>query len=271
MAHRSDDILGLEGFAVVKRHALAKLHRPRFGPFGQLEQLRQISADVALLIDLSQEAPNRQGDRKHVVVDEVEISELVVEPQLMATRRRPPFLGVAARTNALISGDIDYMDRCEAKSLKYLERQSGVEIDKTTGYEHNVFSMNVTAPPYDNKDVRNAIKFAVDREAILKKIYGGIGKVGNDNPVAANVKFAINPEPIHKYDPEMAKSLLKKAQVSNSENCRSFERPPKVLSLSDATSITPSEIASINRRVLSTISSSMKGTPVRLATTRHSS
>ena len=120
-----------------------------------------------------------------------------------------------ARTNALISGEIDYMDRCEAKSLKYLERQSGIEIDKTTGYEHNVFSMNVTIPPYDNRDVRNAIKFAVDREAILKKIYGGIGKVGNDNPVAANVKFAINPEPIHKYDPDMAKSLLKKAQVSN--------------------------------------------------------
>jgi peptide/nickel transport system substrate-binding protein len=120
-----------------------------------------------------------------------------------------------ARTNALISGDIDYIDRCEAKSLKYLERQSGIEIDKTTGYEHNVFSMNVTVPPYDNKDVRNAIKFAVDREEILKKIYGGIGKVGNDNPVAANVKFAINPEPIHKYDPDMSKSLLKKAQVSN--------------------------------------------------------
>jgi peptide/nickel transport system substrate-binding protein len=120
-----------------------------------------------------------------------------------------------ARTNALISGEIDYMDRCEAKSLKYLERQAGIEIDKTTGYEHNVFSMNVTAPPYDNKDVRNAIKFAVNREEIVKKIYGGIGKVGNDNPVAANVKFAINPEPIHKYDPEMAKSLLKKAQVSN--------------------------------------------------------
>jgi peptide/nickel transport system substrate-binding protein len=120
-----------------------------------------------------------------------------------------------ARTNALIAGEIDYMDRCEAKTLKYLERQSGIEIDKTTGYEHNVFSMNVTAAPYDNKDVRNAIKFAVDREAIVKKIYGGIGKVGNDNPVAANVKFAINPEPIHRYDPEMAKSLLKKAQVSN--------------------------------------------------------
>ena len=38
---------------------------------------------------------------------------------------------------------------------------------------------------------------------------------GNDNVVAPSVKFAINPEPIHRYDPEKAKALLKKAGVSN--------------------------------------------------------
>ena len=120
-----------------------------------------------------------------------------------------------ARTNALVSGELDFMDRCEAKSLKYLERQPGISVNKVTGYEHNVFSMNVTAPPFDNRDVRNAIKYAVDREEILKKIFGGIGSVANDNPVALAAKFAINPIPVHKYDPEMAKSLLKKAGVSD--------------------------------------------------------
>ena len=56
-----------------------------------------------------------------------------------------------ARTNALISGDIDFMDRCEAEEFSNIwRRQPGVEIDKMTGYEHNVFSMNVTAPPFDN-------------------------------------------------------------------------------------------------------------------------
>ena len=120
-----------------------------------------------------------------------------------------------ARTNALLSGELDFMDRCELKILDRLAAQPGIEIDKVTGYEHNVFSMNVTVPPFDNPDVRNAVKFAVDREAILKKVYGGIGTIGNDNPVAPAVKFAINPEPIHQYDPEMAKSLLKKAGLSD--------------------------------------------------------
>jgi peptide/nickel transport system substrate-binding protein len=119
-----------------------------------------------------------------------------------------------ARTNALFSGEIDFMDRCELKILDRLAEQPGIKIEKVTGYEHNVFSMNVTVAPFDNPDVRNAVKFAVDREAILNKVYGGIGAIGNDNPVAPSVKFAINPQPIHEYDPEMAKSLLKKAGLS---------------------------------------------------------
>jgi len=119
-----------------------------------------------------------------------------------------------ARTNALLSGRLEVMDRCDAKTLKFMEQKPGIEIDKVTGYEHNTFAMIVTAPPLDNPDVRNALKYAIDREAIIKRVFGGIGKAGNDNVVAPSVKFAINPEPVHVYDPEMAKSLLKKAGLS---------------------------------------------------------
>jgi peptide/nickel transport system substrate-binding protein len=119
-----------------------------------------------------------------------------------------------ARTSALLSGQVDYMDRCDLKTIKFLESHPSIKVDKITGYEHNVFSMNVTAPPFDNPDVRNALKYAVDRKAILKDIYGGIGAVANDNPVAPSVKYAVNPAPIHHYDPDMAKSLLKKAGMS---------------------------------------------------------
>jgi peptide/nickel transport system substrate-binding protein len=118
-----------------------------------------------------------------------------------------------ARTNALLSNRLDVMDRVDPKTLKFME-QKEVEIDKVTGYEHNTFAMIVTAPPFDNADVRNALKYAIDREAIIKRVFGGIGTPGNDNVVAPSVKFAINPEPIHRYDPDMARSLLKKAGLS---------------------------------------------------------
>ena len=120
-----------------------------------------------------------------------------------------------ARNNGLLSGELDVMDRPDLKALKFLEQKPGIEIDKVTGYEHNTFAMIITTPPFDNADVRNALKYAIDREAIIQRVFSGIGVPGNDNTVAPAVKFAINPKPIHKYDPEMAKSLLKKAGMPN--------------------------------------------------------
>jgi peptide/nickel transport system substrate-binding protein len=92
-----------------------------------------------------------------------------------------------------------------------LERNTALELDKVLGYGHYIFVMDVRQPPFDNPDIRNAVKFAVDRQDITNKVFSGINKPANDNPIAPSIPYAIDPEPIHKYDPEMAKSLLKKA------------------------------------------------------------
>ena len=65
-----------------------------------------------------------------------------------------------------------------------------------TAYTGAAAMMNVTMAPFDNADVRNAVKYAIDREAIIKQVFGGIGTPGNDNVVAPSVKFAVNPKPI---------------------------------------------------------------------------
>lgn len=118
---------------------------------------------------------------------------------------------VSARTNALTSDEVDYIDRCDLKTVDLLKQNSDLEIDMVTGYGHYIFVMNVQQPPFDNPDVRNALKYAIDRDAIAQKVFRGYAEVGNDNPIAPTVKFAVNPEPIHKYDPAKAKELLKKA------------------------------------------------------------
>jgi peptide/nickel transport system substrate-binding protein len=118
---------------------------------------------------------------------------------------------VSARTNALTSGEVEYIDRCDLKTVDLLKQNPDIEIDAVTGYGHYIFVMNVQQPPFDNVDVRNAVKHAIDREAIAKKVFYGYAIVGNDNPIAPTVKFATNPEPLHKYDPAKAKELLKKA------------------------------------------------------------
>ena len=122
---------------------------------------------------------------------------------------------VAARTNALKTGEVHWMGRCDLKTLNLLQRDPNIEVTEVTGYGHYVFSMDTTKAPFDNADVRNALKWAINRDEIAKKIFLGHAKVGNDNPIAPSVKFASQPEPVYKYDPEKAKALLKKAGVSN--------------------------------------------------------
>jgi peptide/nickel transport system substrate-binding protein len=74
--------------------------------------------------------------------------------------------------------------------------------------------MNIKTAPFDNNDVRLALKYAIDREEILKKILLGHGTVGNDNPIAKSIKYAIDPKPVYSYDPEKARFHVKKAGLS---------------------------------------------------------
>jgi len=73
--------------------------------------------------------------------------------------------------------------------------------------------MRTDTAPYDNNDVRLAVKHIVDREQWLQKIAFGYGELGNDNPIGpANIYRATTDElPQRAFDPEKAKFHLKKA------------------------------------------------------------
>jgi peptide/nickel transport system substrate-binding protein len=122
---------------------------------------------------------------------------------------------VSARTNAFIAGDIDYMDRCDLKTVGLLKRNPDVVITNVTGFGHYVAPMNVTVAPFDNVDVRKAIKYSFDREEIVQKVLFGYGTAGNDDPIAPSIKYATQPEPVYKYDPDKVKFHLKQAGLSS--------------------------------------------------------
>lgn len=121
----------------------------------------------------------------------------------------------AARTNALLTGEVQYIDRADLKTIDMLKSNAEIEIDNVTGFSHLVATMNVTMAPFDNPAVREALKYAFDRDEFLEKILFGYGTVGNDNPFAPTLKYAIQPEPKHGYDPEKAKEVLAKAGIEN--------------------------------------------------------
>lgn len=122
---------------------------------------------------------------------------------------------VAARMSAISTGEVDYIGRADLKTLSMLQANQNIEVLELTGYGHYTLPMNVTVPPFDNADVRLAVKWAIDRDEIAKKIFLGHATVANDNPIAPSIKFAVKPEPQHKFDPERAKHHLKKAGLDN--------------------------------------------------------
>jgi len=121
-----------------------------------------------------------------------------------------------ARTNALQTGAIDLMNRCEQKTLHMLRQSAGIEVVQTDGTQHYSIPMHTKLAPFDNNDVRLALKYAIDREGLLKTILRDIGYLGNDFPIGKANRYRATEEeiPQRQYDTDKAKFHLKKAGLN---------------------------------------------------------
>lgn len=116
-----------------------------------------------------------------------------------------------SRQNALMTGAIDIMDQVDLKTVSLLKRRDDISVKSTKGGLHYVYGMNTTLAPFDNNDVRMALKYGVDREALLQKVLRGYGSIGNDHPIAPTMAYHAADIEQRAYDPDKAKYHLKKA------------------------------------------------------------
>src|SRR5690606_17497226 len=110
-----------------------------------------------------------------------------------------------ARTSALQSGQVHIINRVEPRTVALLERVPGVVIESVPSKGHYVFIMHCNTPPFDNNDLRMALKLAIDREQMVKQILLGHASIGNDFPISPS--YALYPEGIEQrlYDPDQAR------------------------------------------------------------------
>jgi peptide/nickel transport system substrate-binding protein len=126
-----------------------------------------------------------------------------------------PILDVAARQNALVTGEVDVISRPSPKTFPLLKRTKGIEAVSVTGALHRTWPMNINVPPFDNHDVRQALRYAVKRQEIVDKVLNGGGSLGNDVPIARKDPM-YNPNlPQREFDPDKVKFHLKKAGMEN--------------------------------------------------------
>lgn len=120
----------------------------------------------------------------------------------------------STRMAAIQTGEVDIVNRLDFEQAGSLEGAAGVEvvsypIDRTFYIAFNNLTTGVGEPTEDVR-VRQAMNYAVDRQAILDSLFGGTGELSTGLMTSGNLGYdqSIDPYP---YDPDRARELLAEA------------------------------------------------------------
>lgn len=127
-----------------------------------------------------------------------------------------------ARVAALQSGQVDMIDRVPPRTAKLVDRAPNVTVHTTKGPGHYVFIAHCNTAPFDNNDLRLALKYGIDRQEMVDKILAGYGSIGNDTPI--NDSYPLYTAlPQREYDPDKAAFHFKKANYDGEILLRTSE------------------------------------------------
>jgi peptide/nickel transport system substrate-binding protein len=136
-----------------------------------------------------------------------------------------------AQVDALLSGQLDFIFKVPSTQIDRLEGVEGVTVLQRSTSQHPVIRLRTDAGRLgEDVRVRQAFKFATDREALNDILLAGRGVVGNNDPIAPVFEFFYTPnENNQTYDPARACELLQEAGIGTIENTlyvpNAFEYP----------------------------------------------
>lgn len=122
----------------------------------------------------------------------------------------------ATRLAALQTGEADIIERVESEQVPTIEADPNLKLLTVTAIEQKNLVFKFQMPPMDNKLLRQAISYAIDRDTIVNDIMQGYaGKAEN---FISEVAWGFAPaEGFPTYNPEKAKQLLAEAGYPNGE------------------------------------------------------
>ncbi len=123
-----------------------------------------------------------------------------------------PIANSTVRFTALRAGDVDIIERAPYEWVKLVVQGKikGIRYVRAphAGYRHLEF--NVAAPPFDNKKLRKAVAYAINKKEILHAAYFGFGEV-TDQLYPKGHAWYFDGIPSPERDLEKAKTLLMEA------------------------------------------------------------
>jgi len=121
----------------------------------------------------------------------------------------------AARVNALVTGQVDVINKVDLKTVALLKRNPTPASEKTKGRQDTTFPTLTTSQGFQNTDGRLALKHAINRETLLASVLYGYGLVGNDHPIQPGSRFINTALEQRTYDPDKSRFHLKKAGLDS--------------------------------------------------------
>jgi peptide/nickel transport system substrate-binding protein len=115
-----------------------------------------------------------------------------------------------ARTSALQSGQVLAIEDVPYQSLEQFAGGGQVKVDTAPAYAHSMMLFNCAKAPFDDVRVRQAVMWAIDRDAITKSVFFGKARTAVSQLPEDHPDF-VRPANVYTRDVEKAKSLLKEA------------------------------------------------------------
>lgn len=119
-----------------------------------------------------------------------------------------------ARLNALANGEIDVMDGLNNADEATVKANPKLQVIKRPSMNVGYLGFTVTHKPFDNKLVRQALNYAVDKKSIIQAFYGGQA-IEAKNPMPPSIEGYDDSIQAYPYDLNKAKQLLAQAGYPN--------------------------------------------------------
>ncbi|MGE0539166.1 MAG: ABC transporter substrate-binding protein [Dehalococcoidia bacterium] len=129
----------------------------------------------------------------------------------------------AGRLTAIQAGDVDiFADNTRPRDadLSTIKADSNLKLDIGPGLGWSGLWLTINKPPFDNKALRQAVAYAIDRQEINTAIYEGQRTIAN-GPIPVPLSWAVDPN--FKFYPEKADLAKAKEKLAEGGKPNGFE------------------------------------------------
>ncbi|MCG8710472.1 glutathione ABC transporter substrate-binding protein GsiB [Brenneria sp. 4F2] len=124
-----------------------------------------------------------------------------------------PVVDNNTRAALLQTGEAQFAYPIPFEQAGVLAKNDRLALVSSPSILHRYISLNVTQKPFDNIKVRQALNYAINKEALIKVAFSGYATPA-EGPLPPSIDYAVKYQP-WPYDPAKAKELLKEAGYPN--------------------------------------------------------